>query len=162
LPPPRAPAAPAEPAGPLAQWFGPEVLSPTAVLPPTRTELPHRVPRAREGIAGDERAGLAAEMPASDDFTPLARAGEPGGLAHAAKPAQKLRIWVARHGQVHPVAVEDHQQQDLRLRAHHAYHVELLAERHHHVLEAVHRKLARQLREHVWRCRPPRLPPWAG
>jgi hypothetical protein len=35
---------PAGPTGPPAQWFGPEVLSPTAVLPPTRTELPHRVP----------------------------------------------------------------------------------------------------------------------
>ena len=64
------PAEPSEPAGPLAQWFGPEVLSPTAVLPPTRTELPHRVPRAREGMPVMSAPVWPAEMPASDDFTP--------------------------------------------------------------------------------------------
>jgi len=63
------PAEPAEPAGPLAQWFGPEVLSPTAVLPPTRTELPHHVPRAREGLPVMSAPVRSAEMPASDDFT---------------------------------------------------------------------------------------------
>ena len=59
-----------EPAGPLAQWFGAEVLSPTAVLPPARTELPHRVPRAREGSPVTSAPVWPAEMPASDDFTP--------------------------------------------------------------------------------------------
>jgi len=61
----------------------------------------------------------------------------------------------ARHSQVHPVAVENHQQQDLRLRIDQAYHAELAAERHHHILEAVHRKLARQLEEHVGYVRRP-------
>jgi hypothetical protein len=60
---------PAEPAGPLARWFGPEVLSPTAVLPPTRTELPHRVPRAREELPVMSAPAWSAEMPASDDCT---------------------------------------------------------------------------------------------
>jgi hypothetical protein len=64
------PAAPAESAGPLAQWFGPEVLSPTAVLPPARTELPHRVPRARKGTPVMSAPVWPAEMPASDVFTP--------------------------------------------------------------------------------------------
>ena len=69
VPEPAEPAEPAGPAGPLAQWFGPEVLSPTAVLPPTRTELPHRVPRAREGLPVLSAPVWSAEMPASDDFT---------------------------------------------------------------------------------------------
>ena len=64
------PAGPAEQAGPLDQWFGPEVLSPTAVLPPTRTGLPHRVPQTREGQPVMNAAVWPAEMPGSDDFTP--------------------------------------------------------------------------------------------
>jgi hypothetical protein len=64
------PAGPAEQAGSLDQWFGPEVLSPTAVLPPARTEMPHRVPQAREGRPLMNAAVRPAEMPASDDFTP--------------------------------------------------------------------------------------------
>ena len=64
------PPEPAKSAGPLAQWFGPEVLSPTVVLPPTRTELPLRVPRAREGLPVMSAPAWPAGMPASDDFTP--------------------------------------------------------------------------------------------
>ena len=60
---------PAEPAGPLAQWFGPEVLSPTAVLPPARTDLPQRVPQAREDRPLMSAPVWPADMPASDDFT---------------------------------------------------------------------------------------------
>jgi hypothetical protein len=60
---------PAEPAGPLAQWFGPEVLSPTAVLPPARTDLPQRVPQAREDRPLMRAPVWPADMPASDDFT---------------------------------------------------------------------------------------------
>ena len=45
------------------------MLSPTAVLPPARTELPHRVPRAREGLPVLSAPVWSAEMPASDDFT---------------------------------------------------------------------------------------------
>jgi hypothetical protein len=56
---------PAEPAGPLAQWFGPEVLSPTAVLPPARTDLPQRVPQARE----NRLQTSAPTWPAGDDVT---------------------------------------------------------------------------------------------
>ncbi len=61
---------PAEPAGPLAQWFGQEVLSPTAVLPPARTDLPHRVPRARQGQPVMSAPVWPAEAPGGDDFTP--------------------------------------------------------------------------------------------
>jgi uncharacterized protein DUF4388 len=60
---------PAEPAGPLARWFGPEVLSPTAVLPPARTDLPQRVPQAREDRPLMSAPVWPADMPASDDFT---------------------------------------------------------------------------------------------
>ncbi len=59
----------AEPAGPLARWFGPEVLSPTAVLPPARTDLPHRVRQARENRPVMSAPVWPADMPASDDFT---------------------------------------------------------------------------------------------
>jgi hypothetical protein len=60
---------PAEPAGPLAQWFGPEVLSPTAVLPPARIDLPHRVRQARENRPVMSAPVWPADIPASDDFT---------------------------------------------------------------------------------------------
>ena len=53
----------------LAQWFGPEVLSPTAVLPPARTDLPQRVPQAREDRPLMSAPVWPADMPASDDFT---------------------------------------------------------------------------------------------
>jgi hypothetical protein len=62
-------AEPAEPAGPLAEWFGPEVLSPTAVLPPARTGLPQRVPQARQARPLMSAPVWPADMPASDDFT---------------------------------------------------------------------------------------------
>jgi hypothetical protein len=60
---------PAEPAGPLARWLGPEVLSPTAVLPPARTDLPQRVPQAKEDRPLMSAPVWPADMPASDDFT---------------------------------------------------------------------------------------------
>ena len=60
---------PAGPAGTLARWFGPEVLSPTAVLPPARTGLPHRVRQARENRPVMSAPVWPADMPASDDFT---------------------------------------------------------------------------------------------
>jgi len=53
----------------LAQWFGPEVLSPTAVLPPARTDLPQRVPQAREDRPLMSAPVWPADMPTSDDFT---------------------------------------------------------------------------------------------
>jgi hypothetical protein len=47
----------------------PEVLSPTAVLPPARTDLPQRVPQAREDRPLMSAPVWAAGMPAGDDLT---------------------------------------------------------------------------------------------
>jgi len=61
---------PAEPSGPLAHRFGPEVLSPTAVLPPARTRLPHRMPGPRTARPVMSAPVWPAEMPADGDFAP--------------------------------------------------------------------------------------------
>jgi hypothetical protein len=47
----------------------PQVLSPTAVLPSARTDLPQRVPQARQDRPLMSAPVWPADMPASDDFT---------------------------------------------------------------------------------------------